>query len=73
MVTIVTRRYAPPMFWWGETDVLWTEGILALLRWRRERRSVAVAVASLVAETEAWLATGGAVPEPPASWDDFIL
>ncbi len=60
------------MFLWGEADVIWTEGIVALVRWHKERRAAAGCVAQLVAETEAWLAAGASSTEPPG-WPDTII
>jgi hypothetical protein len=58
--------YARAVFLWGEVDMLWCEGVVELLRWRRRRRSARLACdgsARLVAEVEAFLA---GQPSPPA-------
>ncbi len=69
MVTCVSPGYPlATMFEWGETDMLWAEGMTALFRWRRERKALAVATARLIAETEKYLASRDPrrATEPPA-------
>jgi hypothetical protein len=44
------------VFFWGETDMLWTDGVVELLRWRRRDRAVAASARLLIEEAEAWLA-----------------
>ncbi len=46
--------------------MLWTHGVVELVRWRRERRAVASSAARLVEETEAYLASR---PVPPGRPD----
>jgi hypothetical protein len=51
------------MFFSGETDMLWAEGVIELFRWRRRRRQRAVEAARLVAGAEAYLLAQGAPPQ----------
>jgi hypothetical protein len=53
---------------WGEADLIWTQGVIELFRWRRQRKAVAAQAAELVAEAEQFLAGLGTrppSPEPP--------
>jgi hypothetical protein len=44
------------VFLWGEADLIWTQGVIELFRWRRQRKAIAVQAAQLVTETEQFLA-----------------
>ncbi|HLI00071.1 MAG TPA: hypothetical protein VKV06_04750 [Acidimicrobiales bacterium] len=44
------------MLFWGETEVLWTDAVAALVHWIRHRRAVAAASTILIAEVEEYLA-----------------
>jgi hypothetical protein len=44
------------VFFWGEADLIWTQGVIELYRWRRQRKAQAAQAAQLIAETEAFLA-----------------
>jgi hypothetical protein len=44
------------VFLWGESDLIWTQGVIELFRWRRQRKIQAAQAAQLVTETETFLA-----------------
>lgn len=56
------------VFLGGEVDVLWNEGVLALFRWRRERRQRLQEAAALVREAERWLAAQRPGSHPDELW-----
>ena len=56
------------VFLGGEVDVLWNEGVLALFRWRRERRQRLQEAAALVREAERWLAAQRPGSRPDELW-----
>ncbi len=56
------------MFLWGESDMVWTQGIIELFRWRRQHRLICGQASQLVTETEQYLAAvreSQPPPEPP--------
>ncbi len=44
------------MIVWGDPVVLWSEAVVELLRWRKQRRAAARQAQGLIADIEAFLA-----------------
>jgi hypothetical protein len=52
------------VFLWGESDMMWTQGVIELYRWRRQRKLLAAQAAQLIAETEEFLAQADQLKRP---------
>lgn len=50
------------MIVWGDPVVLWSDAVVELWRWRRQRKQAARAATRLVADIEAYLAAASAPP-----------
>jgi hypothetical protein len=52
------------VFLWGESDMMWTQGVIELYRWRRQRKLLAAQAAQLIAETVQFLAQADQLTRP---------